>query len=167
MARIYVQSLASENYNIHRGEWIELDCKDLEEVKAEIDEMLGRWKDGEWIIADREELTTYEVTDLEQLIELTDAIEEHGEDKVQAFLDCGGKDLEAIDGCSLGDWEDKKDFAENSELFSHIHEAAEKIETFAGIKLSAFIDWESIGRDALLSGLSSARINGRLYIFQI
>lgn len=167
MARIYVLSLEAESYNVHHGEWIELDCKDLEEVQEEIDEMLGRWKNGEWIIADREGLTTYGITDLSRLIELAEAIEEHGEDKVQAFLNCNGKDLDTIDECSLGDWDDQKDFAENSEMFEHIHREAEKIEAFAGIRLAAFIDWDSIGRDALLSGLSSTRVNGRLYVFQI
>ena len=114
MPRIYVADLADYNNGELRGEWIDVSGLDKDEILAEIQEMLDE-KPGheEWAIHDTEELPTVtEGTDLEHIVKIAEAVDEHDSEVVEAFLSHRDvSDLENFSDYYQGTYDSRSDFA--------------------------------------------------------
>lgn len=117
--RIYVACLASCNAGILHGVWIDLNGKDGDEVREEVDAMLKASPSPdakEWAIHDYDGFGGYKVhefADFDDLCELAEAVEEHGP-AVFAWLNNGNDwDERRFQNEYLGEWKSLQDYAEN------------------------------------------------------
>jgi antirestriction protein len=166
MASIYIEVL-----NNNQGEWLDNSDLDADAIREEIDRVVRENFGEEWIIAAYEDCAGYSGGDVEELAAIVEAISNHDESTVKAYLQCISgnlvEELENLEDRLVGHWEDEKDFAENSYIFEHIQQASEEIKMPWGVTLASYIDWEHIGKEAFLAGgLDSVRIDGRMYVFQ-
>jgi len=150
--RIYVANLAAYNNGQLRGEWMDLDdVTDADDLRERIAKMIDCTGGGEeWAIHDYEHIPDGygEYPDLEKLIELRDAIREHGAELVTAYVNNVGAhyaDFSCFADSYLGTYASKEDWA---------HESLEgyQIDKLLGAELAGYFDYESYADDQELSG---------------
>lgn len=173
--RIYVASLSDYNAGTLHGVWIDLEGASEDSVFEQIEEMLAESpaaKSGEiaeeWAIHDydMEGLTFGEGESISKLVEIAEAIHEHGSPFV-AFLDnVGGDCVRAADvvasfqDCYVGQYDSLRAYAE--ELFDEMHADALK----AHPELAQYIDYDSYANDLKCGGdVWTADAPGGVYVF--
>lgn len=151
--RIYVACLAAYNNGILHGEWIDVDGKDADDIQAEVAAMLASSpipNAEEWAIHDHEGFpfgTVGEYTSLTEIVEIAEAIEEHGEVFIAALKYWGDKEdarKAAAEGYQ-GEYKSEEDWAES--FLEDTGSLADVPEN-----LRNYIDFEAYARDARLSG---------------
>ena len=147
--RIYVACLSSYNNGTLHGAWIDLDGKDANDVRYEIQEMLKEspMPDAEeYAIHDYElpfRISEYE--DLDNLVELVEGLEEHGE-AFEAFLSDvynEGDPIERFNKTYVGSYKDPEDWA-----YEYMTETMDIPE-----HLKFYIDYEAFARDAEITDM--------------
>lgn len=150
--KIYVANLHAYTCGVLAGEWIDLsDVTDADDLRERIKAMIERTGGGEeWAIHDYERIPDGygENPDLEKLIELRDAIKEHGAEVVDAYVNNVGAhyaDFSRLQDSYLGTYASKEDWA---------HESLEgyQIDKLLGRDLCGYFDYESYATDQELSG---------------
>ena len=116
-AQIYVACLASYNSGVLHGEWITPKA-DKEELQEQINKVLKSSKipnAEEWAIHDYNEFPNLgEYPGLDNIIKVQEAIDEHGQYVVNAFLENWSvEDLDHIDDAYYGEYDSFSQFAEN------------------------------------------------------
>lgn len=170
--RIYVASLSDYNNGTLHGEWIDVD--DVDTIQDAINEMLesspyaAKYDEEaeEWAIHDYEgpisEMDLGENPDLDELVDLVDALEEHGEAFGIFYRIAGDLDTakEHFEDAYQGEWSSEQDFAEDS-----IGDCYDLSDVPDFIKYH--IDWAGIARDLFISDYTSERMdNGKLAVFR-
>jgi antirestriction protein len=146
--QIWVGSLADYNAGRLHGVWIDLEGKDADEVREEIDEMLAASTEPcaeDWIVMDYDDAPGElgETSDLDMLVAVQQAIEEHGETPVKAALANYYHTEEALDALANGFmvWADR-DEAVESYLEGYM----------IPDQLRFYIDYDAIWRDLQIEG---------------
>tara|TARA_R100001460_G_scaffold97052_1_gene139534 strand:- start:14 stop:529 length:516 start_codon:yes stop_codon:yes gene_type:complete len=116
-AKIYIACLASYNSGVLHGEWITPKA-DKEELQEQINKVLKSSKipnAEEWAIHDYNEFPNLgEYPGLDNIIKVQEAIDEHGQYVVSAFLENWSvEDLDHIDDAYYGEYDSFSQFAEN------------------------------------------------------
>jgi antirestriction protein len=168
--RIYVADLACYNQGILHGEWIDVAGMDIDDIQSKINEILESGtklsKDDdcpheEHAIHDHEGLPGVgEYTGLERILEIAEAVDEHGIEWITAYLDNFGDDAD------ISDFEDRQ-----SQSFDSLDDfGAECLENL-GIKyddlhwvITSNLDLKGIGEDCL-QDYSYSIIDGTYYLF--
>jgi antirestriction protein len=118
--QIWVGSLADYNAGRLHGVWINLAGKDVSSVREEIDAMLAASAEPyaeEWIVMDYDDApgALGETSDLDMLVAVQQAVEEHGETPVRAALANYYRTEEALDALANGFmvWDDSDQIVES------------------------------------------------------
>jgi antirestriction protein len=151
MPRIYVACLASYNSGVLHGAWI--DVTDVDQVKEEIQAMLAKSKHSpaeEYAIHDYEgfegiKLGEYE--DIARLVEIANAIDEHGEVFTVAYANFGDVEeaIEAATDHYAGTFRTLEDWAEQFLDDTGAFQDAPDV-------LKNYFDYEKYALDAELGG---------------
>jgi len=161
-AQIYVACLASYNSGVLHGEWITPKA-DKEELKEQIEKILKSSP-----IEDAEEFAIHDYNDfpnlgeypgLDNIIKVQEAIDEHGADVVQAFLENWGvEDLDHIDEAYYGEYDSFSEFAQQL--------ADDTIEGLNGNStLASYFDYEKWERDLSYDYYEGEAADGSSLIF--
>ena len=168
--RIYVACLAAYNNGKLHGEWIDA-TKGSKAVKKAIAKMLKNSPEPgaeEYAIHDFEgfgdvKLSEYE--DIDDVCELADAIEEHGELFAALYASLGGDDIgyakKVMTDGYLGEHKSLEDYAYSTceECYS---DSLGNLPDF----IKGWIDWEGVGRDMELSGdIFTIEHDGMTHVF--
>ena len=159
--QIYVACLASYNSGKLHGEWI-TPATDIDELQAQINKVIksSPAPDAEeWAIHDYNDFPNLgEYPSLEKVIEVQEAIDEHGADVVHGFLENWSvEDLDHVGDAYYGQYDSFRDFAEN-----HAHETIEGLD--GDSTLARYFDYEAWERD-LSHDFYEADGNGQVIIF--
>jgi antirestriction protein len=146
--QIWAGSLADYNAGRLHGCWIDLEGRDVDEVREEIDAMLAASPEPyaeEWIVMDYDDAPGElgETSDLDMLIAVQQAVEEHGETAVRAALANYYRTEEALDALENGFiiWDDSDQIVESY------------LEGFAiPDQVLHYIDYDAIWRDLQIEG---------------
>jgi antirestriction protein len=164
--RIYVACLSAYNAGFLHGAWIDCDT-DTDEILEQIKTMLAAspMPDAEeWAIHDFENfhgISIDENEDLNRLVELAEALEEHGEAMAAYLEHYRFEDIDEFEDRYQGCYKNKQDFAEEYYEESGMIRQIEA----AGLK-SCYIDFEMIARDMFIDGYSGVdRGHETLYVF--
>ena len=145
--QIYVACLASYNSGILHGEWITPKA-DKDELQEQINKVLksSSIEDAEeWAIHDYNDFPNLgEYPGLDKIIQVQEAIDEHGADVVQAFLkNWGVEDLDNVGDAYYGKYDNFTEFAEQL-----AHETIEGLnENHTDSTLARYFDYEKWERD--------------------
>ena len=164
--RIWIGCLASYNAGTLYGEWVDLNAPLSEnEIQAEIDRILRESPEPEaeeWAIMDYEGFGDFDLgenPDLEDLATLVNGIDKHGEIFADYCEHIGKVDADAFDEAYQGECRDLGEWAEE------LAESAGWINKVPG-HLRPYIDFDSMGRDAELSGdIFTIERGGTVYVF--
>ena len=146
-AQIYVACLASYNSGILHGEWITPKA-DKDELQEQINKVLKSSKipnAEEWAIHDYNDFPNLgEYPGLDKIIQVQEAIDEHGADVVQAFLkNWGVEDLDHVGDAYYGKYDNFTEFAEQL-----AHETIEGLnENHTDSTLARYFNYEAWERD--------------------
>jgi antirestriction protein len=156
--RIYVACLSAYNNGHLHGDWIDCD-QDSDEIMTEIKAMLSKSPMNEveeceeWAIHDYqgfEGLTINEYENIDRVVELAAAIEEHGE-AFAAYMECfGDTEIDEFEERYQGSYDSEREFTEE-----HYSELIDKVEA-VGLQ-SIYIDFEILARDLFISGFTGIR----------
>jgi antirestriction protein len=167
--RIYVACLAAYNNGKLHGRWIDAD-EGVEHIWSEVNAMLKASPEPgaeEWAIHDYEGFGGWRMSEWEsfdKVAEVAEAITEHGEGPIGAFLSVtGDDDLSGFEDKYRGEWDSEKDYAE------HIVEEC----GWGGVcpvpeGLMSYLDMDSIARDLFIDGFTSVESgapNYGVYVF--
>jgi antirestriction protein len=155
--RIWVGSLADYNAGRHIGDWIDMSYIDsASELYEKINDILSRSQEPiaeEWFVGDHEGfggISIGEYPDLKKLVDLSQALEEHGEALVGYFenhhYDSFSDIEEAVQGFEesyQGSFSDEKDFA--WDLYHDIY--GQNLEDLPADQLVLYVDTERLARD--------------------
>ena len=143
-AQIYVACLASYNSGVLHGEWITPKA-DKEELKEQIEKILKSSP-----IEDAEEFAIHDYNDfpnlgeypgLDKIIQVQEAIDEHGADVVQAFLENWSvEDLDHVGDAYYGKYDNFTEFAEQL-----AHDTIEGLNDNS--ELSRYFNYQAYERD--------------------
>ena len=165
--KAYIADLAAYNDGRLVGEWIELDGKDGDALREEVNGLLAKWtrESGEL----REEYAVHdwdmvkgwdncnECPDWDKVVEFVAACDEHGEDIVSAALQCDIP-LDKIGEAFRGEYDSETDYAEryadDTGILSEIPE-----------NLRYYFNFEAFGRDMFIDDVQGVYIDGNLYVF--
>ena len=142
--QVYVACLAAYNSGHLHGEWITPKA-DKDELQEQIDKVLKSSPiqgAEEWAIHDYDSFPNLgEYPDLDKLIQVQEAIDEHGKYVVNAFLENWSvEDLDHIDDAYYGTYDSFSEFAQQL--------AEDTIEGLNGdTTLARYFDWEAWERD--------------------
>ena len=161
-AQIYVACLASYNSGVLHGEWI-TPKSDKDELQEQINKVLKSSP-----IEDAEEFAIHDYNDfpnlgeypgLDNIIKVQEAIDEHGQYIVNAFLDNWSvEDLDHIDEAYYGEYDSFSEFAQQL--------ADDTIEGLNGNStLASYFDYEKWERDLSYDYHEGAGENGTSLIF--
>ena len=153
--RIYVASLADYNAGHLHGVWIDCD-QDVEDIQLEIKEMLSESQEHiaeDWAIHDVENFGGLSLKgyDLDQIAEIGQAIEEHGNAVVGYIDNMGEWDESAFQDAYMGEWESEASYAENL--------AYDTGDLRRCGDLACYIDFDMYARDLFSSGYWSWKSN--------
>jgi antirestriction protein len=161
--KIYVACLSSYNSGYLHGSWI-VPKTDAEELQAQIDEVLKTSPVAdaeEWAIHDYDNFPNLgEYPDLDKIIEVQEAINEHDIDKVNGFLELWSiDDLSHIDDAFYGEYGSFKEFAETF--------ADETIEGLSdgNSTLARYFDYDAFERDLNYDFNETDASGGNVYIW--
>lgn len=160
----FLTDLAAYNSGQLAGKWVYLNelssLEELQEVVSKFQEQRGI---EEWFCSDTNFLPDLgECPNLEKMWFVHSQYEEHGQDLVNAFLDCYGLDdltENVIAEHFQGEFESLEEYAEN--LF-------EEMGVLKGVPeiVSRHIDFESVSRDLQYGGdITYSRQGGKYFIF--
>lgn len=171
---IYVASLTDYNNGMLHGVWIEVDDKDADDIKAEVDAMLAASPTAkrtgdvaeEWAIHDysgfpRDSIGEY--TSFDDVVKLAVALEEHGEDAFGAFISAFGTDIdEAIEHFAdvyQGEYKSEEDYAatllEDAGMLSELPDWAIN-----------YFDYDAYARDLFINDMvSEPSETGGIHVF--
>ncbi len=168
--RIYVASLADYNAGRLHGKWFDLDdFADAEElydaVKEQVLDTSKELVAEEWAIHDYEgfgSITISEYESFDTVIELAQAIEEHG-GAYAAYVDHVGAHyatVEDFEERQAGHWDSEKDFAydyvESTGMLDNV-----------GDSIQMYFDYDSFARDLFMGDYSSVDDpEGGIYVFR-
>ena len=165
--RIYVASLADYNAGNLHGKWIDCEGKDVDDLQAEVDDMLERSK-----LPDAEEFAIHdaegfgdligEYTPLSQVASYVEIIDEHDEAGL-AWIEVAqdlGLELDDFDDHYRGEWNDFEEYATN--WFDEVYYELVKM---ADSQAYVTIDYEQFARD-LRHEYSVVENGGTVYVFQ-
>ena len=160
--QIYVACLAAYNSGRLHGEWI-TPAKDVEELQAQINKVIksSPAPDAEeWAFHDYNDFPNLgENPSLEKVVEVQEAIEEHGADVVHGFLENWSvEDLDHIGDAYYGHYDSFKDFAENI-----AHETIEGLD--GDSTLARYFDYDAFERDLGYDFHEAEGENGQSIIF--
>ena len=146
--QIWAGSLADYNAGRLHGVWIDLEGKDADEVREEIDEMKAASPEPyaeEWIVMDYDDAPGKlgETSDVEMLVEIQQALEEYGETPVQAALANFYRPDEALSALENG----FTVWGESDEIVDSFLECFDIPET-----LLPYIDYQAVWRDLRMDG---------------
>lgn len=150
--KIYVANLHAYNSGVLAGEWIDLsEVSDADDLRERINAMIERTGGGEeWAVHDSEHIPDGygEHPNIETLIDLKEAIEEHGAEIVAAYVSNVGAhyaDFSQLADQYRGTYASKEDWA---------HEWLEgyQIDKLLGPALCGYFDYESYAEDVELNG---------------
>ena len=158
--QIYIACLASYNSGVLYGKWIKPD-KDVEELNGQIKEILKSSpmpNAEEWAIHDYDNFHNLgEYPSLENITKIVEAYEEHGIEKINAFLTIYNvEDLEHFEESYQGEHDTFLDFATNIFDECYLHEVPESI--------SSYIDYDKFARD-LGYDYHAVDSSGGVYVF--
>lgn len=163
---IYVADLADYNAGILRGRWIEIDeYTDVDDLKQEISEMLAEKGHEEYAVHDYNNLPSSDLGEwpnLKQVIEVAQAVHEHGYELVKGYLSFTGLDeLSELNDRFLGIYDSLEDYA-----YDYINECYD-LEKALG-NLAGYFDYEAFARDLDLNGdINAVQLSlGRVAIFR-
>jgi len=143
---VWVGCLASYNEGTLHGEWIEIPTHEealRDQIQRVIETSNAEYAE-EYFFADYENCPESfgEYENIKTLVDFAIAVDEHGLDKVNAFLQFASMaDIENIDDCFQGEWSSWDDF---------VYEQAELLMGQAGIDdsiLTSYFDYEKWSRD--------------------
>lgn len=157
--KIYVASLSDYNAGILHGKWIELEGLSTDDIQDEVNDILKSSpysketgeEAEEWAIHDYElggiRISEYEGFDT--IVQIVEALEEHGEALAAYYNHIGGDIESAVDGFEeayCGDFSDEHDpmkaYAEQFFDEVYLHEVPEH--------LRFYIDYELFARDLFM-----------------
>ena len=160
--QIYVACLAAYNSGRLHGEWI-TPKTDKDELQEQIDKVLKSSPiqgAEEWAIHDYDSFPNLgEYPDLDKLIQVQEAIDEHGQYVVNAFLENWSvEDLDHIDEAYYGEYDSFSEFAQQL--------ADDTIEGLNGNStLASYFDYEKWERDLSYDYHEGEGENGTSLIF--
>ena len=160
---IYIACLSSYNSGHLHGAWIVPDTN-KDKLEDQINEVLKASpmpNAEEWAIHDYDSFPNLgEYPDLDKIIEVQEAINDHDIDKVNGFLELWSiEDLDHIDDAFYGEYESFKDFAQNY--------ADETIEGLSdnNSTLSNYFDYDRFERDLNYDFNETDATGGNVYIW--
>lgn len=148
--RIYVADLAEYNAGRLHGEWLTpTDYADVEDLQAAVTALMAH-PDHEYAIHDSEGVRIAEHTSLATIMHIARAVEEHGVEKVNAYLEEGrSSDLSTlasdISDADMGEYSSKEAWAEEQ------IDSAYDLNKLLG-NLANYFDYAAYARDAQLGG---------------
>jgi len=160
--QVYVACLAAYNSGHLHGEWI-TPKTDKDELQEQIDKVLKSSPiqgAEEWAIHDYDSFPNLgEYPDLDKLIQVQEAIDEHGQYVVNAFLENWSvEDLDHIDEAYYGEYDSFSEFAQQL--------ADDTIEGLNGNStLASYFDYEKWERDLSYDYHEGEGENGTSLIF--
>ena len=162
---VWIGCLAAYNSGRLHGEWVEIPTNIealRDQIKKVIDTSPAEYAE-EYFFADYENCPESfgEYEDLESLVNFANAVEEHGIDKVNAYLQFADiENLENIDDCYHGCWDSWDDFAnEMADEQIACHTSQNKNEF-----LERYFDYEMYARD-LSYDFNECWEGGSCYVF--
>ncbi|QDK03161.1 ArdA-like antirestriction protein [Mycobacterium phage SydNat] len=169
MARIYIADLAAYNNGDLVGKWIDLDqFSDVEELEWEIKTHVLLDGHKEWAIHDHEGfggLRISEHEDLDVMLELSEAVEKHGDPFVAWIGDIVG-DISYFGSVSEAVDQFEDVYIGQMTIEDYAYEYAEEVLGLTGTALEYF-DTEKFARDLEASGdVSEAWYDGEYYVFR-
>jgi antirestriction protein len=143
--RIYVADLADYNAGILRGRWIEIgEHTDVDEIRAEIHEMLAETGHEEYAIHDYNDIPYGDLGEyppLEKVVAVAHAVKAHGYRLVKGYLNHFDiENLEELEDRFRGIYESVEDYAR--ELIDECYD----LEKMMG-NLAYYFDYEAYTRD--------------------
>ena len=157
---IYVANLGAYNAGRLVGRWLDLtELKDIDELKKVVDIIANTNPvyGDEWAIHDYSNFPDMgEYPDLEKVIEVAEIVEEHGFNKINAFLEIYSiEDLDNFEESYNGEWSSFQDYAED--FFDSCYEVPENI--------SNYIDYEAFARDLSYDYNEVDNPSGGVFVF--
>ena len=157
---IYVANLGAYNAGRLVGRWLDLtELKDIDELKKVVDIIANTNSvyGDEWAIHDYSNFPNMgENPDLEKVIEVAEIVEEHGFNKINAFLEIYSiEDLDNFEESYNGEWSSFQDYAED--FFDSCYEVPENI--------SNYIDYEAFARDLSYDYNEVDNPSGGVFVF--
>lgn len=160
---IYVANLSAYNDGRLVGKWIEIDSlTDADMVRDEIQAMLKETGGEEYAIHDYNNLPSSlgEWPDIDQVVEVAHAIEEHGYELVKGYIDYFSADtLGELEERYNGTHGDEEDFARS------IVEDCYDLEKMMG-SLAHYFDYEAFARDLFMGDYVSVPVAGGVAVFR-
>lgn len=160
---IYIACLSSYNSGHLHGAWINPKT-DRDELQAQIDEVLKASpmpNAEEWAVHDYDNFPNLgEYPDLDKIIEVQEAINEHDIDKVNGFLELWSiEDLDHIDDAFYGEYASFSEFAQNF--------ADDTIEGLSdgNSTLARYFDYDAFERDLNYDFNETDASGGNVYIW--
>ena len=159
---IYVACLASYNSGILHGKWIKPE-NDIEDLKQQINEVLKSSSipnAEEYAIHDYNNFPNLgEYPNLEDIIKVNDAIEEHGADEINAFLsNYSVEDLDSFSNMFVGEYSSFSEYAEQIADDTILIDCPEHIKSY--------FDYEKFERDLSFDDTEIDAPNGNVFIFR-
>ena len=164
---IYVASLSDYNSGILHGRWISC-LKGSDFIQDQINEMLAESPAAqkyneiaeEWAIHDYDfyGVSLDESEDLEQLTELADALQEHGESLAVYLETLGTREFSGFEDAFCGIYDSEEAYAQEltDEMMPHD----------APSFLTQYFDYEAFSRDLFMSDNFSCRVSGGVAVFR-
>ena len=161
-SQIYVACLASYNSGILHGKWIEPE-NDLEDLKEQINKVLKSSpipNAEEYAIHDYNNFPNLgEYPNLEDIIKVVDAINEHGADEINAFLsNYQIEDLDSFSDMFVGEYSSFSEYAEQMAEDTILIDCPEHIKSY--------FDYQKFERDLSMDDTEIDAPNGNVFIFR-
>jgi antirestriction protein len=160
---IYVANLSAYNEGRLVGKWIKIDSlTDADMVRAEIQEMLDNTGGEEYAIHDYDNLpsTGGEWPDIDELVEIAHAVNEHGYNLIKGFVDYfGASQLGEFEDFYNGTFSDEEDFARD--LVDQCYD----LDKMMG-SLASYFDYEAFARDLFMGDYVSVDVPEGVAVFR-
>jgi antirestriction protein len=161
-SQIYVACLASYNSGILHGKWIKPE-NDIEDLKKQINQVLKSSpipNAEEYAIHDYNNFPNLgEYPNLEDIIKVVDAIDEHGVDEINAFLsNYQIEDLDSFSDMFVGEYSSFSEYAEQMAEDTILIDCPEHIKSY--------FDYEKFERDLSMDDTEIDAPNGNVFIFR-
>ena len=163
MTEVFIQSIADYNAGRIIGEWVDVSGMNTDDLWNAINEILAQSKEDnaeEWEIADYDGFYGLTPCSVEKIIELSQAITEHGA-AYAIYASYVGESYASIEGFEdsyCGEWESFEDYAEQLFDECYLHEVPESIRFY--------IDYEAFTRDLAMDYHYDAESYGKVHVFR-
>ena len=165
--RVWIGCLAAYNAAKLHGEWVSLEGLTKSDIKLAIERILKESPEPgaeEWAIMDYDGFGEAghilgENPDLDELIEVAEGIEDHGEVFAQWYAHVGGGSLQDFEDAYRGEYDDMESFAE--ELMDDCGDLANVPDHIA-----RYFDYSAFARDLELGGdIFTIQEGGKVHVF--